>query len=215
MMKSYIAIQSTLFNGVIDLVGYTDMQGNIRLTHTSIYAYMSRTFPQMSMEFDVRSTDVNHAVVVCRLRSKIFDGSVRTVTEIGETSVSLLPDKFKGYPVQVAQYIAFDRAAIKYLVFQAIPTQPLNHRILQRMPSVSRIRQIMSWGLESSGTVRYSRLLRKRSITKPPMQPWICIYTLILQRKRILSKEKGYMPSSSTWLFTGRGGANDMEDIQI
>ena len=115
MMKSYIAIQSTLFNGVIDLVGYTDMQGNIRLTHTSIYAYMSRTFPQMSMEFDVRSTDVNHAVVVCRLRSKIFDGSVRTVTEIGETSVSLLPDKFKGYPVQVAQYIAFDRAAIKYL----------------------------------------------------------------------------------------------------
>ena len=115
MMKSYIAIQSTLFNGVIDLVGYTDMQGNIRLTHTSIYAYMSRTFPQMSMEFDVRSTDVNHAVVVCRLRSKIFDGSVRTVTEIGETSASLLPDKFKGYPVQVAQYIAFDRAAIKYL----------------------------------------------------------------------------------------------------
>ena len=103
MMKSYIAIQSTLFNGVIDLVGYTDMQGNIRLTHTSIYAYMSRTFPQMSMEFDVRSTDVNHAVVVCRLRSKIFDGSVRTVTEIGETSASLLPDKFKGYPVQVSQ----------------------------------------------------------------------------------------------------------------
>lgn len=47
MMKSYIAIQSTLFNGVIDLVGYTDMQGNIRLTHTSIYAYMSRTFPQI------------------------------------------------------------------------------------------------------------------------------------------------------------------------
>ena len=91
------------------------MQGNIRLTHTSISAYMSRTFPQMSMEFDVRSTDVNHAVVVCRLRSKIFDGSVRTVTEIGETSASLLPDKFKGYPVQVAQYIAFDRAAIKYL----------------------------------------------------------------------------------------------------
>ena len=40
MMKSYIAIQSTLFNGVIDLVGYTDMQGNIRLTHTSIYAYI-------------------------------------------------------------------------------------------------------------------------------------------------------------------------------
>ena len=96
MMKSYIAIQSTLFNGVIDLVGYTDMQGNIRLTHTSIYAYISRTFPQMSMEFDVRSTDVNHAVVVCRLRSKIFDGSVRTVTEIGETSASLLPDKFNG-----------------------------------------------------------------------------------------------------------------------
>lgn len=113
--KSYIGIQSSLFNGTIDLVGYTDMHGNIRVTHTSIYAYMSKAFPNMSMEFDVRSTDINHAVVVCRLRSKIYDGSIRTITEIGETSVSLLPDKFKGYPVQIAQYISFDRAAIKYL----------------------------------------------------------------------------------------------------
>lgn len=114
-MKSYIGIQSTLFNGVIDFVGYTDMHGNIRITHTSIYAYMSKTFPNMSIGFDVRSADVNHAVVVCRLCSKIFDGSIRTVTEIGETSLTLLPDRFKEYPVQVAQYIAFDRAAIRYL----------------------------------------------------------------------------------------------------
>lgn len=113
--KSYIGVPSSLFNGTIDLVGYTDMQGNIRVTHTSLYAYMSKTFPQMSMDFDVKSADVNHSVVICRLQSKIYDGSIRVVTEIGETSMSLLPDKFKEYPVQVAQRIAFDRASIKYL----------------------------------------------------------------------------------------------------
>ena len=90
--KSYIGVQSSLFNGTIDLVGYTDMQGNIRVTHTSLYAYMSKSFPNMSIDFDVKSVDINHAVVVCRLRSKIYDGSERTITEIGETSVSLLPE---------------------------------------------------------------------------------------------------------------------------
>ena len=113
--KSYIGVQRSLFNGTIDLVGYTDMQGNIRVTHTSLYAYMSKSFPNMSIDFDVKSVDINHAVVVCRLRSKIYDGSERTITEIGETSVSLLPEKFKAYPVQMAQFIAFDRASIKYL----------------------------------------------------------------------------------------------------
>lgn len=105
-------IYSGLVNARIELDGYINNESNLIITHKSLVDYLARMKDTINISYTVIKAELDHAVVMCELTSRMLD---KKVTELGETTRETLGNHFANYPVITAQEMAYDRAAIRFL----------------------------------------------------------------------------------------------------